>query len=137
MAATVKVELPRELERLPDEIRERTRTLLDLAGTGIAKQAQKNLRGREGVGGNIRISSRREGGDVVVEAAGAGARAQESGAYIKPTRKKALRFVVDGRTVITKKPVRLKGKRYMARAVAARRRMIDRAAEQAFRGFGG
>jgi hypothetical protein len=66
-----------------------------------------------------------------------GAKAMSAGAFIQPKRGKALKFQKNGETVYTRKPVRVKGTRYIPRALAKRRRIVTGAVSRELGDRGG
>jgi hypothetical protein len=59
-----------------------------------------------------------------------GAKAMSEGAFIQPKKGKVLRFTKGGETVYTRKGVRIKGTKYIKRALGKRRKMVLRAVDR-------
>lgn len=62
----------------------------------------------------------------------AGARALERGAFIRPKKGKALRFQIQGKTVFTRRGVRIEARGYHKKGLRARGRIIRAAYHDAF-----
>lgn len=133
MAIRVGVEIPDRLKGLDREIRKRSRKMVEEVTERTAQQARENV----GHAGPLAASITGEATgdfDGKVEATAPHAKAQEDGAYIVPRKGKMLKFR-DSRTgevVFTRGPVRIKPKRYMKKARAKARGIINDAFRKHF-----
>jgi hypothetical protein len=79
---------------------------------------------------NYQARTEATGATAEVSSSHPGAKAMSEGAFIQPKKGRVLRFTKGGETVYTRKPVRIKGNKYIKRALGKRRKMILRAVDR-------
>lgn len=133
----VRVEGLAELAQIPGWLEQAQRRFLAKAGDRLADEIRKRAPG--GAAGGIGRGTRSRtlsATSAEITVRHPGAKALEQGAYIEPKRGGALRFVVNGEVVFTRRPVRIAPKRYAARGLRNRSKVVRAAYGDAFNDLG-
>lgn len=127
----VDISVPRGLLEAESLVKGQRRAFVRTVGEEIRDKAREYLGDSTHIGPSLRVRSI-TGESAEIYSTHPGARAQNTGAFIQPKKGSVLKFTdrKSGEQVFTRKPVRIKGKRYLSNALAPRNKQA--AIERAF-----